>query len=355
MFAVGRGRAVRYCARPGGIVRISQEHRTRGIARVLALILLLNLAVAIAKLMYGWRTRSISIQADGVHSLLDGSSNIIGLVGVWVASRPPDANHPYGHRKYETFAALGVAVMMFMGCWEIGREAWQRFLHPVTPNITNAGFLVLGATIAVNLFVTWYERREGQRLNSEILVADAAHTGSDGAFGGDFEKADLARSLYMAAPAEFAGEGGIEGDHAHGFAVFFTKKHHRAGLFGLFDGQLARFFQGHIFADFFIHDALHPRDFLVGHFLKMLEVETQGIVVEVGAFLLDVGAEYLAQCGVQQVRGRVIAFGEVAFPAIHGAFHGAVHDKFGQMVHDVDHQVVFLFGVEHTDFFVGSK
>ncbi len=160
-------------------MRISQEHRAQGIVRVLALILVLNLAVAVAKLLYGWRTRSISIQADGVHSLLDGSSNIIGLVGVWVASRPPDANHPYGHRKYETFAALGVAVMMFMGCWEIGREAWQRFLHPVTPEITNAGFLVLGVTIAVNLFVTWYERREGQRLKSEILVADAAHTGSD--------------------------------------------------------------------------------------------------------------------------------------------------------------------------------
>ncbi len=160
-------------------MRISQERRTQGIVRVLAVILLLNVAVAVAKLLYGWRTRAISIQADGVHSLLDASSNVIGLIGVWVASRPPDANHPYGHRKYETFAALGVALMMFLGCWEIAREAWQRFLHPEPPTITNAGFVVLGVTIAINLFVTWYERLEGQRLKSEMLVADAAHTGSD--------------------------------------------------------------------------------------------------------------------------------------------------------------------------------
>lgn len=158
---------------------LSPQHRTRGIVRVLALILVLNVAVALAKLMYGWRTGAIAIQADGVHSLLDGSSNVIGLIGVWLARRPPDDNHPYGHRKFETFAALGVALMMILGCWEIGREAFERLRNPVLPRIGNAGFLVLFATIAVNVFVTWFERREGRRLGSEMLMADAAHTGSD--------------------------------------------------------------------------------------------------------------------------------------------------------------------------------
>jgi cation diffusion facilitator family transporter len=160
-------------------VTLTSERRTHEIVRVLSVILVLNLIVALAKLVYGLRSGAISIQADGVHSLTDASSNVIGLVGVWIASRPPDANHPYGHRKVETFAALGVVMMMMLGCWEIGREAWHRYWHPELARVTPAGFAVLLGTIGVNLFVTWWERREGRRLSSEMLVADAAHTGSD--------------------------------------------------------------------------------------------------------------------------------------------------------------------------------
>lgn len=156
-----------------------QTQRSRKIALVLAIILALNLAVAFAKLWYGWASGALGIQADGLHSLLDGASNVIGLVGIVVAARPPDANHPYGHRKYETFAALAVAVMMIFGCWEIVQAAVERLRHPVVPQVGATGFAILLATLAVNLGVTVYERRAGQALQSELLVADAAHTGSD--------------------------------------------------------------------------------------------------------------------------------------------------------------------------------
>lgn len=158
---------------------IARDQRLDGIARVLWIILGLNLAVALAKLLYGLRSHAISITADGIHSLLDGSSNVVGLVGLMVARRPPDANHPYGHRKYETFAALGIAGMLFLGCQEIVESAIDRVLHPRLPEITPAGFVILLATLAINLFVVWYERREGRRLQSELLLADATHTGSD--------------------------------------------------------------------------------------------------------------------------------------------------------------------------------
>lgn len=157
----------------------SSDARTRRILLVLAVILVLNLAVALAKLAYGLRSGAIAITADGVHSLLDASSNVIGLIGVAVARRPPDENHPYGHRKVETFAALAVAVMMMIGCYEIVRTAVERLRAPHLPHVTTAGFVVLAVTILVNLFVAVLERREGRRLQSEILVADAAHTASD--------------------------------------------------------------------------------------------------------------------------------------------------------------------------------
>jgi len=155
------------------------SQRTRKIALVLAVILVLNLGVAVAKLWYGRASGALGIQADGLHSLLDGASNVIGLVAVMVASRPPDANHPYGHRKYETFAALAVAVMMIFGCWEIAESALSRLSHPVTPRVGATGFVILLVTLAINLGVTFYERRAGQALRSEMLIADAAHTGSD--------------------------------------------------------------------------------------------------------------------------------------------------------------------------------
>lgn len=153
--------------------------RRAAVARVLGGVLLLNLGVAAAKLAYGHLSGAIAITADGLHSLLDGSSNVIGLAGLALARRPPDADHPYGHRKYETFAALGIVMMLMIGCWEIAGAAIGRILRPDVPTITPAGFVVLGVTIAVNLTVVVFERREGRRLRSEILRSDAAHTASD--------------------------------------------------------------------------------------------------------------------------------------------------------------------------------
>lgn len=153
--------------------------RLARITRVLWIILWINLAVAAAKLVYGQRAGTIAMTADGVHSLLDGASNVVGLIGLAVARRPPDANHPYGHRKYETFAALGIVAMMFFGCREIIGAAIERLRHPRVPEITPLGYAVIGITIAINVGITLIERREGRRLQSELLTSDAAHTGSD--------------------------------------------------------------------------------------------------------------------------------------------------------------------------------
>jgi cation diffusion facilitator family transporter len=161
------------------MTRTAHAQRNRRIVRALAAILGLNLLVAIAKLIYGDRSGAIAITADGVHSLLDASSNVIGIVGMLVASRPPDANHPYGHRKYETFAALGVAAMLLLGCQEIIRQAVRRLQSPEAPEIGTAGFLIVVGTLVINLAVVMYERRAGRELNSELLESDAAHTMSD--------------------------------------------------------------------------------------------------------------------------------------------------------------------------------
>ena len=150
----------------------------RRITAVLWDILALNLVVAIAKLIYGARSGAIAITADGIHSLLDASSNVVALIGIHAARRPPDADHPYGHRKYETFAALGIVAMLLLGCHEIVTSAIDRMRHPRIPQITTLGFVIMGATLAINFLVVAVERLEGKRLKSELLLSDATHTAS---------------------------------------------------------------------------------------------------------------------------------------------------------------------------------
>ena len=84
---------------------MSERARYQAVTTVLVQVLFLNLAVALAKLVLGYLTGAVSILSDGLHSLTDSFSNVAALVGVRVARKPPDEDHPYGHRKFETLAA----------------------------------------------------------------------------------------------------------------------------------------------------------------------------------------------------------------------------------------------------------
>lgn len=149
------------------------------VRKVLFVTLLLNLAVAIGKITIGALTGALSITADGFHSLMDGASNIFGLIASRIADQPPDEDHPYGHRRFETLAALGIGVLLLLTGWEIITSAVERLTAGAEPEVTPLTFIVLTATLIVNLIVSTWERREGNRLRSEILLADAANTGAD--------------------------------------------------------------------------------------------------------------------------------------------------------------------------------
>jgi cation diffusion facilitator family transporter len=139
----------------------------------------LNFLVSMGKIIIGLATGVLAITADGFHSLIDGLANIAGLVAIRVADKPADANHPYGHRRYETLAALLIGALLLLTAWEIVREAVSRLFAPETTNITPVVIVVLLATLVVNLFLSRYELREGKRLRSEVLLADSANTSAD--------------------------------------------------------------------------------------------------------------------------------------------------------------------------------
>jgi cation diffusion facilitator family transporter len=154
--------------------------RYKAVSRVLFRVLLLNVTVAIAKISFGYASGAISILSDGFHSLTDSAANIVGLIGVNAAGRPPDADHPYGHRKYETVAAAAVIVFLLLVVVEVLRNAFNHLSGRAAPlEISLASFVVMLATVSVNLGVIVYEGREAERLASEVLMADAMQTQGD--------------------------------------------------------------------------------------------------------------------------------------------------------------------------------
>jgi cation diffusion facilitator family transporter len=149
------------------------------VVTVLYRVLWLNLAVAVAKITLGYATGAVSILSDGFHSLTDSASNVVALVGVSAARRPPDADHPYGHRKYETMASLGILVFLVIVLVQVLSASLDRLINGGTPRVFPEGIGLMMVTLIVNVFVVRYELRAGRRLNSEVLRADAKHTRSD--------------------------------------------------------------------------------------------------------------------------------------------------------------------------------
>jgi cation diffusion facilitator family transporter len=142
-------------------------------------VLFLNLAVALAKIVFGYATGAVSIISDGFHSLTDSASNVMGLVGLRASRKPPDEDHPYGHRKYETLAAAGIFVFLVLVVVEVVRAAVARLAGGAPPAVTAMSFGVMLVTLGINVTVVRYESRRGRELNSELLLADAMHTRSD--------------------------------------------------------------------------------------------------------------------------------------------------------------------------------
>ena len=156
-----------------------QEKQSNQVQRVLLEVLILNWLVAAAKIVVGLLSRSSSMLADGFHSLSDGMSNIIGLIGVRFYSKPKDSDHPYGHKKFETLFALGIAALLIMVAFNLFKEGVMRLMHPVLPTVDIVSFAVMLGTMLVNWLVMTYEYRRGKQLGSYLLVVDSMHTRAD--------------------------------------------------------------------------------------------------------------------------------------------------------------------------------
>jgi cation diffusion facilitator family transporter len=146
------------------------------IQRVLVITFVLNILATVAKLGIGIWTGTLSLIADGLDTLFDGISNIIGIVAVRISRQPPDQEHPYGHRKFETLAALFIAAALFITAWELGSSAVGRLLNPEPFTFQPITIIALLIGSVIQAITGVWELGQARKLESEVLMADARHT-----------------------------------------------------------------------------------------------------------------------------------------------------------------------------------
>jgi cation diffusion facilitator family transporter len=161
-----------------------RARNTRAVTRVVWITMALNLVNALLKLTVGALSGNLTVISDSVHGFLDASNNVVGLIALKASWRPPDENHPYGHRKYEALASLAIGGLMTLTSWEILRAVIARLsrdaeLPAHRGQLAWLWIAMVLAGLAINVAISIYEARRGRRLRSQFLLADAAHTRVD--------------------------------------------------------------------------------------------------------------------------------------------------------------------------------
>lgn len=148
--------------------------RLAGIAGVVC-----NCLLFAVKLAVGLAAGSVSIVADGINNLTDTASSVVTLVGFWLARRPADREHPYGHARYEYLAGLLVAVLILFVGVETGRSAVEKVLAPQPVEVTALSGLLLLAAMVLKGWMTRFFGKLGRYIDSAPLKATAVDCRND--------------------------------------------------------------------------------------------------------------------------------------------------------------------------------
>lgn len=138
-----------------------------------------NLLLFLGKWLVGSLTGSVSITADALNNLSDASGSIVTLIGFRVADKPADEDHPYGHARAEYLSALAVAALILVIGFELVKTSAQKILNPEPVAFSPVTLGVLGASIAVKLWMCLFNRRLGRHIDSTALMATAADSRND--------------------------------------------------------------------------------------------------------------------------------------------------------------------------------
>ena len=141
--------------------------------------ILLNLLLSVGKFFAGLVTGSISITADAFNNLSDAGSSVVTLVGFRLAGQKADDDHPFGHGRIEYLAGLLVSLIILLVGFELGRSSLEKIVHPEKVAFPAVSLVILGVSIAVKLWMSFFNRRLSQKIHSAAMAATAADSLSD--------------------------------------------------------------------------------------------------------------------------------------------------------------------------------
>lgn len=150
--------------------------------RVAFITILENALLSIFKLFAGFFAKSNAMISDAIHSASDVFSTIVVLIGVKLASKDSDKEHPYGHERLECVAAILLSMVLLFTGLEIGSKAFENIISGEYGNLERPGMLALVAaivSIVTKELMYWYTRYHAKKIDSSALMADAWHHRSD--------------------------------------------------------------------------------------------------------------------------------------------------------------------------------
>ena len=127
-----------------------------------------------AKLLIGLLINSISVMADAFNNLSDAASSIIGFIGVKMAEKPADDDHPFGHGRIEYIAAFIVAFIVIQVGFSLFKTSLNKILNPESMSFKWISIVILSLSVAVKLWLSLFNRTLGKRINSKVMLATAA-------------------------------------------------------------------------------------------------------------------------------------------------------------------------------------
>jgi cation diffusion facilitator family transporter len=138
-----------------------------------------NVFLFISKYIVGTLFGSIAIAADSVNNLSDASSNIVSLLGFKLGSKKPDEQHPYGHARYEYLSGLAVCVIILVIGVSLAKESVLKILHPEMVTFSWLSVCVLVVSILIKLWMSIFNRKIGEQIESDTLRATAVDSRND--------------------------------------------------------------------------------------------------------------------------------------------------------------------------------
>ena len=141
----------------------------------------LNLLLFLGKLLAGIATASIAVMADAFNNLSDAASSVVTLVGFRLSGQEADGEHPFGHGRMEYLAGLVVAMLILLVGVELVQSSVQKILRPEPVVFSTLPAVILAVSVAVKLWMFWFNRGLSRLIGSAALAATAADSLSDAA------------------------------------------------------------------------------------------------------------------------------------------------------------------------------